>query len=298
MLNRVLSPSRGACLALVLAPLAAASGEAQQNRPVLELHPGAEAQGPAAPAPAVPPGAREMAPGLAEGYLASAALPDSLALLLPPPTQGSRGFAADGEASGASRTREGSKRWRLAGMDANLSFPWAAGDFSCALNASINPLDAPHLYQMLRRTLTDATQSARVAKDHYRRPAPFLSNHAPTCTPGAEARLAEEGSYPSDHAVVGAIWALILSELAPDQSEAILARGRAFGESRVVCNTQWRSDVAASLPLAEAVIARLHADPAFLADSDAAKAEIAAIRARKLPPQRDCKLEAAALAPP
>ena len=42
-------------------------------------------------------------------------------------------------------------------------------------------------------------------------------------------------------------------------------------------------------------IARLHADPTFRADMDAARAEFAAIRAQGLAPTRDCKAEEAAL---
>jgi hypothetical protein len=45
-----------------------------------------------------------------------------------------------------------------------------------------------------------------------------------------------------------------------------------------------------------AVVARLHADPTFLADLEAAKAEFAALRAKGVPPTGDCQAEAAALA--
>jgi hypothetical protein len=45
-----------------------------------------------------------------------------------------------------------------------------------------------------------------------------------------------------------------------------------------------------------ATVARLRAEPEFLADLDASKAELAAARAKGLPPQSDCKFEAAALA--
>jgi hypothetical protein len=45
-----------------------------------------------------------------------------------------------------------------------------------------------------------------------------------------------------------------------------------------------------------ATVARLHADPTFLADLEAAKAEFAALRAKGVPPTGDCKAEAAALA--
>jgi len=43
-------------------------------------------------------------------------------------------------------------------------------------------------------------------------------------------------------------------------------------------------------------VARLHADPAFRADLEAAKAELAAVRAKGLKSTRDCKAEAEALA--
>jgi acid phosphatase (class A) len=69
---------------------------------------------------------------------------------------------------------------------------------------------------------------------------------------------------------------------------------RAFGDSRRVCNVHWLSDVEEGRLIAPAVIARLHADPAFVADLEAARAEVGA--ARKTPPGRDCAAEAAALA--
>ena len=45
-----------------------------------------------------------------------------------------------------------------------------------------------------------------------------------------------------------------------------------------------------------ATVARLHDQPEFLADLEASKSELAAARAKSLPPQNDCKLEAEALA--
>jgi hypothetical protein len=44
-----------------------------------------------------------------------------------------------------------------------------------------------------------------------------------------------------------------------------------------------------------ATVARMHADPTFRADLEAAKAEFAALRAKGVPTARDCKAEAAAL---
>ncbi len=110
-----------------------------------------------------------------------------------------------------------------------------------------------------------------------------------------EEGLRKDGSYPSGHTAIGWAWALILSEIAPEHADAILARGRAYGESRVICNVHWHSDVVEGRFVGAAAVARLHADPAFRADLEAAKAEFAAVRIRGLKPTRDCQAEADAL---
>jgi acid phosphatase (class A) len=175
-------------------------------------------------------------------------------------------------------------------------FPQAAGAFSCALKAPITEQDTPHLYMLLRRTLTDAGLSTYPAKDHYNRVRPFVVNKEPTCTPDDEKFLKTNGSYPSGHAALGWAWALILSEIAPDQTDAILARGLAFGKSRVICNVHWESDVIEGRVMGAGTVACLHADSTFRADLEAAKAELAAVRAKGLKPLRDCAVEAAAMA--
>ena len=77
--------------------------------------------------------------------------------------------------------------------------------------------------------------------------------------------MSKSGSYPSGHTAIGWAWALVLCEIAPEQTEAILARGRAFGESRMVCNVHWQSDVIEGRFMGASVVARLHAEPQFRA---------------------------------
>ncbi len=238
----------------------------------------------------------EIRPGYLQGYLPHEALPNSLALVPAPPTEGSAAFALDHGVSQAGLALRGTARWELATSDANLRFPEAAGTFSCALNAPVSERDTPHLYQLLRRSLTDAGLATYSAKNHYQRARPFMANQEPTCTPQDELLLRKDGSYPSGHTAIGWAWALILSEVSPAQADAIIARGRAFGQSRMICNVHWQSDVIEGRLVGAATVARLHADPAFRADLEAAKAEIAAVHSRGLQPQRDCEAEAAALA--
>jgi hypothetical protein len=89
--------------------------------------------------------------------------------------------------------------------------------------------------------------------------------------------------------------ALILTELAPDRADALLARGRSFGESRLICNAHWQSDVLEGRAVAAGTVAKLHADTTFKADLAAAEAEVAALRRSGLAPNADCDAEAAAM---
>jgi hypothetical protein len=168
--------------------------------------------------------------------------------------------------------------------------------FSCALNTAITKDNAPYLYNLLSRSFTDIGMSTYAAKNFYKRERPFQYNHEPLAVPEARNFLEHDPSYPSGHTALGWGFALILTEIAPDRANEILARGKAFGESRIVCNHHWFSDVVWGRFMGAATVARLHADSTFLADLEAAKAEFAVLRAKGVPPTGDCQAEAAALA--
>ncbi|WP_216621185.1 acid phosphatase [Cupriavidus necator] len=239
----------------------------------------------------------ELRPGVPAGYLAADARPDSLKLLPAPPAPGSAALALDAESAREAGPLRASPRWQLAAEDAVLTFPQAAGSFSCALGVPVSEKDTPYLNILLRRSLVDAGLSTYKAKDHYKRPRPFVANKTGMCTQAEAAKLEKDGSYPSGHSAIGWAWALILTEIEPARANELLARGRAFGQSRVVCNVHWQSDVNAGRTMAAATVARLHADPTFRADLELARREVAAARAAGARPSRDCLAESAALAP-
>jgi acid phosphatase (class A) len=243
----------------------------------------------------IPTKVPEVRPGILQGYLTSEAAADSAALLPAPPAGDSAAFAFDQDVFRKTRTLKNTPRWTLASKDANLEFPQAAEVFSCALNVLITEESTPNFYTLLRRTLTDAGYATYAAKNYYKRSRPFVINHEASCTPDDEPRLAKNGSYPSGHSSIGWAWALILAEIAPDRADAILQRGYAFGQSRVICGVHWQSDVEAGRVIAAAVVSKLHSDPVFLAQVAAAKKELAEARAKGLGSTKDCKAEAAAL---
>jgi acid phosphatase (class A) len=229
------------------------------------------------------------------GYLASGAAPSSLSLVPEPPAAGTSALARDEEGNRGALALHGTPRWELATKDSMLTLPALADTFACALNAQISEESTPKLAILLRRTMMDAARSTFEAKRRYQRQRPFMINGKPTCTPEGEKLLRMDGSYPSGHAAIGWTLGLVLTEVSPEQANALLARGRAFGRSREICNVHWPSDVLEGQMIGSAIVARLHAEPGFRSDVEAARAELAALRAKAVPVARDCKLEAQAL---
>ena len=190
---------------------------------------------------------------------------------------------------------QGTPRWDMAAKDAVLTMPTVAQTFSCALGVPVSAEKTPKLNSLLRKVLVDAGGSTSEAKDRYQRTRPFVVNGKPTCTPDLEGRLRNNGSYPSGHAAIGYAFGLVLSQVAPDRGDTLVARGIAFAESRLVCNVHWESDVEQGQLMAAAVVARFNAQEAFRNDVAAARAEVEALRAQGAKSDRDCEAEAQAL---
>ncbi len=245
---------------------------------------------------AVPEFHPELGLGALKGYLDPKALPNSLALIPPPPVLGSEAFAHDEEVARATFGLRDTARFALAVSDFDLRLPRLVSDFSCSLNAEITAENAPYLTTLMRRSFSDLALSTYAAKNYYQRKRPFQQDGGPMGVPEYRAQLEKDPSYPSGHTAIGWGFALILSELAPDRADQLLARGRAFGESRMVVNHHWYSDVVWGRAMGAATVARLHADPTFRADMDAARDEVVAIHTKGVPPRGDCTEEAKAMA--
>jgi acid phosphatase (class A) len=242
----------------------------------------------AAPAMAAPPSSL-----LAGGYLPRGAAPDSLLIVPPPPAPGSAAQKRDDEAAAAAVALRGSPRWDQSARDADLFAPATTGLFSCAAGFVIGPDTTPKLTALMRKAGPDLALAVYPTKLRYQRQRPFTVNGQPTCTPQDEAMLRKDGSYPSGHTAIGYGWSLLLAEVVPDRAAQIVARGIAFSDSRRICNVHWLSDIEEGRSVAAAVVARLHAEPAFRADLEAARAEVAALRADL--PKPDCTREDQAL---
>ena len=98
-------------------------------------------------------------------------------------------------------------------------------------------------------------------------------------------RLADnQHSYPSAHSFNGALMALILAELFPEQQEELLARGREIGWDRVLAGMHHPSDIGVSRVLAQAVFHELLKNQRFREDLARAKTEIAGLSSPRREP--------------
>lgn len=169
-------------------------------------------------------------------------VPNSLHLLPPPPEVGSVVFLNDKAQYDWGKLMRRTARGEQAVRDAQLAGD--AGDLA-----------------------------TRHAKEHYMRVRPFSMYGESSCTPDQEEYLLKDGSYPSGHTAIGWATALVLAEINPSRQDEILKRGYEMGQSRVICGCHYQSDVDAGRIVASAVVARLHADTAFMKQLNKAKKE-------------------------
>jgi acid phosphatase (class A) len=81
-------------------------------------------------------------------------------------------------------------------------------------------------------------------------------------------------SYPSGHAMVGTVMAILLAEMVPERSEALFAAGWEYGEARVISGVHFPSDVEAGRILGTTLIGMMQLDARFRADLRAARTEL------------------------
>jgi acid phosphatase (class A) len=165
-------------------------------------------------------------------------------------------------------------RWQMAGLDANDLYP----RFAEAFGRPIDKKTSPALVALLDRALVDVDATAAAAKDFYHRPRPFQRLQLErVCdkksAPKPEDHPTHGTSYPSGHSTHGWTVAMILARVAPDRSEALLARAASYEESRLICGMHFPTDVEAGQAVAIAVVSHLDASKEFQADLTRARQE-------------------------
>ena len=180
-------------------------------------------------------------------YLTTEQLPDLIKCLPAPPAFDSPEFANDlVRYAWGKQQRTDPERAAITKSDAvwdpiDTLFHLLSEPFGLEVTAE----NTPEIYTLLLTSLktTDPMRVAPKAYYHRKRPFEYLDDAMLT---GEEAQLSGEGSYPSGHTMRGQTCALLMSQIAPERTEALISRAYIYGESRVIAGAHWQSDVDAS----------------------------------------------------
>lgn len=144
-----------------------------------------------------------------------------------------------------------------AGAAAHADFENFFGDLSPF--ASPLPEEATLI---LKRLKTETDGIAADVKDKFKRQRPFLRDPALNPCLGRAGGLA----YPSGHATISRLFALLLADLAPEGKKAFFERADQAGLDRVIGGVHHPADIEAGKKLADLLYARYKKSPAFAAD--------------------------------
>lgn len=224
---------------------------------------------------------------------------DARLLLAPPPMAGAV-LERDLEAvRAAQRTRtpqQAARAEESSGVDVFL--------FSSVLGADFVAGRLPVTSRFFKRVMRSAKLALDATKQCFNRPRPFVmdptieplehslaSTRLPaTRPPLAPAQHDDElpctppipdspyyPSYPSGHAAVGAMTAILLGEMVPERRNALFARGWEYGDARVISGVHFPSDVEAGRILGTLLVGEMQQDPEFRADLAAARSELRSV---------------------
>jgi acid phosphatase (class A) len=193
---------------------------------------------------------------------------DLAALVGPPPAPGSASAARDLAVVLTAQGHRTPEQVAAARADVELD-PFRYAD---VLGPAFNAAKLPRTAAYLQAASDDAKALYEVPKQRFDRPRPFAAS--------AEVQPVVDkprsASYPSGHATLGFLWAILLADLVPEKGAALFERGRAYGWNRVVGGVHFPTDDDAGQMAAAAIAARMMAVPAWRTDRDAARTELRA----------------------
>lgn len=213
--------------------------------------------------------------GLPEDYNPSveADVPHGERFLNNPVDTASNRYMADLMLYWSNKPIRNTERGDTASVEAEYSVAMMQKIMSEAIGITINDEKTPAITRLLSQVLDKASEAADRLKPLRFRKRPFVQLGEPSAVAGDEEKERGKSSFPSGHTNLGWSEALVMAEVVPEHQNEILRRGYEYGHNRLIVGYHWYTDIEATRQLAAALVARLHADPAFLDMIAAARAE-------------------------
>lgn len=128
----------------------------------------------------------------------------------------------------------------------------------------------PKTEWFFHRVLQDAVLVVDVGKDYWERPRPYVIET--NLADGPPERFS--GSYPSGHSTIATVFALLLAEIFPDKSDAILSKGKEIGWHRVILGRHYPTDIYSGRILGQHIVQELHRNRQFRRDLKEVRMEL------------------------
>lgn len=178
----------------------------------------------------------------------------------PPPADGSPEDLADLQGVRDWQVRRSSAQCAAANSAARAAF----NEFFADISPFPSPLPAGAA-AILERIKKETDGAAAGVKDRFKRPRPFL--RAADLDP-CLGRIGGK-AYPSGHAAISRVLALLLSDLAPFRAEEFMARADSAALDRVIGGVHHPADIEAGRLLGDRLYAAYSRSPVFKADMEA-----------------------------
>jgi len=164
----------------------------------------------------------------------------------------------------AKRTAEECER---AKSETSASFEELFGD--------VSPLPSPlpkKAAAILKKIKKDTDHTVDAIKNYYGRKRPFnRDGELKPCIDPAKGNIGPL-AYPSGHATISRVFALLLSDLDPEKKEVYLAKADEAALNRVIAGVHHPSDIEAGKRLADSIYAQFRKSPAFRKDLEKLRA--------------------------
>ena len=190
-------------------------------------------------------------------FLDAETRPDGALFLPPPPAMAEAAFLNDFHYYQWGKAQRDTPAGKQAASDEDAK---RAAVFSEAFGMTLGESATPEILRLAERAVADAHLAYKPVKSHFGRLRPHVVFHEASLVPENDEKESKAFSYPSGHTIRGWVFAMALASVAPERTEALMARAHQYALGRVICGRHWKSDTDAALMLAAGVFSALVGD--------------------------------------